>query len=92
MCQSYSANDELKRAMVYEGVSGVSDKHKNKGDQCGWCRFLTKFSLIPKRINIFYFISLPVFFELVHGLLHLVTDYRAVVSVTSITRIKLYYK
>ena len=26
MCQSSSANDELMRAMVYEGVSGVSDK------------------------------------------------------------------
>ena len=33
-CQSSSANDEMVRAMVYEGVSsGVSDKRD--GDQCG---------------------------------------------------------
>ena len=29
-----SANDELVRTMVYEGVSGISDKRG--GDQCGW--------------------------------------------------------
>ena len=32
MCQSSSAN--IKRAMVYEGVSGVSDNRED--DQCGW--------------------------------------------------------
>ena len=31
MCQSSSANDELMRVIVYEGVSGVGDKRA--GDQ-----------------------------------------------------------
>ena len=33
MCPSSSANDEMIRVMVYEGVSGVNDKRGD--DQCG---------------------------------------------------------
>ena len=51
MCQSYPVNDELMRAMVYEGVNGVSDKYVS--DQCTWYqRFKMRLSISNKCDNI----------------------------------------
>ena len=47
MCQSSPANDEMMSAMVFERVSGVSDKRE--GDQCVWRPCFEIRLLIPNK-------------------------------------------